>query len=270
MSNYIRPMSFGELFRSFFGVYKKAFWFLTLFTIVFLVIYFCLDYFGWKLLSSIAEESLPSNARLFLINLTDFLMPIFAVGPVLITVSSVILNRQVSFKESIQKGLSISLLLKILLVSGIFILISVFLCTWAFINTPYGWKVLNGFFLFVYIFATQIWIFFPMVIVLEKKGIFPAIGRSFSFLLRSLKNLFLIDLLIFILAVVISYPLQLLINTKALTTPAYVIVIPIITTISLTFYVLVYFETRARRENYSADELSQELGFAPLEEMISM
>jgi hypothetical protein len=117
-----------------------------------------------------------------------------------------------------------------------------------------------------------------MALVLEKKGFRQSMSRAFRLFLTNFGR----SILIFIVSAIFSIPFFLLGTFLDAMLGGFVgnmfgqnavgifYAVPFITMFAISFFVMAYYETRARRESYTVENLSQELGFAPLDEMMSM
>lgn len=182
------------------------------------------------------------------------------VGPVLLMTSNAILGKPVKAIESFRNGIFSVAFVKIA-VSSIIYLVVVFLIT-------IGFQSLTAVF-YVYILLIPLWIFTPMIILLEKKSLWDSVKRSFSILTKNLVKILQMDILVLLIYSALGAALGFLIQEMEIGfTLAFFI--PLITGFSTLPYVFVYYEFRARHENYSEELLAQELGYQPIEEMMTV
>ena len=127
------------------------------------------------------------------------------VGPVLILASNAILGRPLRVLESFRRGIFSVSFLKIAFVSIsyiVFIFLLGILVTGANFDT-------NGPLLVVlvysYLVLSPLWIFIPMIMLLEKKGLNDSIKRSFQILRKYARRIVEMDLFISLFISVIAY-----------------------------------------------------------------
>lgn len=222
-SKFIRPMNIFQVFGSVITLYLRNF----------------LPFFGINLI-------------IFLPSL--FLWGVF-VGPITIAASNAILGKPVKVGESFRQGLS-----KKAVGSLVVMLVVVYIVIAAFVIAFYNSEnsVIIPSLIVLYLVLGPLFVFYPIVILLEKRGIMPALTRTFQLyfanFLRILAILVLIGAGFLVLSLIPYWYVLLFIINPAMTL----------------LFVLTYYEYRARKENYTESTLTQELGFAPLDEMMTM
>ena len=141
---------------------------------------------------------------------------------------------------------------------------------------------------------TPIWIFYPMILLLKKKGFTESIRRMGTFISGQLKRLFQIQILSKVLTSILT-PIgmkywQNAYNILPINDPVYAQVLgwsyytvlrnyismglfftmPLTFGIMITMYVLHYYQVRAENEKFTEELLAQELGYQPVEEMMTV
>jgi hypothetical protein len=242
-SKYIRPMSFGETIGSMYRLYLK-----------------------------IMIPILLLNTLIVAMSWWVLLVGAF-VGPILIMTSNAILGKPLKVWGSFTRGIFSFAFLKIAISSiGYILLIAII-----FIPLASSLDFSVGFLLLVYayIILIPIWVFIPMIMLLEKKGLRASIKRSFQILRKNLSRILQMD--IFIIAIftfmtILGSLLALLFETTdAFAVGSILALLPFLFSgFSSLPYVFVYYEYRARHENYSEELLTEEMGYQPMEEMMSV
>ncbi len=219
------------------------------------------------------------------------------VGPVLMMTSNVILERPVNFWQSVKRGLSPGLFFKTAIVSlvyaailllpvgaldGYFAGLSRSLSdnevAYFFFVTVIGSFLLPIGFLFIYLLLLPIWVFIPMIMLLEKNGLRSSIKRSFQILSKNFRRTLQVDIFITVVFTVLASITVLASGFNLADVGGdilweiiyFVVSIACITGINSFPYVFVYYEYRARYEGYSEELLAQEMGYQPMEEMMSV
>jgi hypothetical protein len=226
-SKYIKPMGFVEIITTMFRLYFSFFLPILLLNIIIVAM-------SWWVL----------------------IVGAF-VGPVLLMTSNAILGKPLKIVESFRKGIFSAAFIKIA-VSSIIYVGAVFLLAMSF---PLEYA------LYIYIALVPLWIFTPMIILLEKKGLWDSVKRSFYILRNNLGKILQIDILILVVYTLVAVLLGFGDFSTGLIIAFF---IPLLTGFSSLPYVFVYYEFRARHENYSEELLAQELGYQPLQEMMSI
>jgi hypothetical protein len=226
-SKYIKPMGFVEIITTMFRLYFSFFLPILLLNIIIVAM-------SWWVL----------------------IVGAF-VGPVLLMTSNAILGKPLKIVESFRKGIFSAAFIKIA-VSSIIYVGAVFLLAMSF---PLEYA------LYIYIALVPLWIFTPMIILLEKKGLWDSVKRSFYILRNNLGKILQIDILILVVYTLVAALLGFGDFSTGLIIAFF---IPLLTGFSSLPYVFVYYEFRARHENYSEELLAQELGYQPLQEMMSI
>lgn len=252
-TKYIRPMGFREILGAMFRVYWKIF-------IPIIILNIIVNYF---------TLAIGLVAGLF-------------VGPVLMMASNAILGQRVKAWQSIRKGISPGLIFKIAVLSFGFILfiailaiLLLFLIMGAAPDSeiaPYVWM---GSAIYAYLLLSPIWIFVPMIMLIEQKGLRASIKRSFQILRKNFRRILLMDLFINLVLTVIAivwfllfYDPQFEPFVNFLTGVIVAFVLVSVTGLNVFPFVFVYYEYRARHENYNEELLTQEMGYQPIEEMM--
>jgi hypothetical protein len=251
LANYIRPMSFRETLGTMFRLY-------------------------WKVFIPIIVMNIIVNVITF----STFTFIGLLVGPVLIMTSNVMLGQRVKVWQSIRKGVSLGLVFKMALVSIVFLGVIVLLAmvVGGVIGGIAGSdKVGYAVGIIIYALLSPLWIFIPMIMLLEKQGLRASIQRSFQILKKNFIRVAQMDIFINLVLAVMSILLYLLVNdptqdffTNFTVGVGFAMLIAAITGFNAIPFVFVYYEFRARFENYSDALLTEELGYQPIEEMMTI
>jgi hypothetical protein len=267
-TKYIRPMSFRATIGTMYRLYLKIMVPITLLNIVVVIFLMRLS------ARFFSEDQLYGSDYLML--LTGLFAGVF-VGPILMMTSNVILRKRVKVWESLRKGISLGLFLKITLVVIVYTIILAIIGKNIYNNLYISYVVGESIFIYGYLFLSPIWVFIPMIMILEKKGLRASFKRSFQILRKNFLRILQMDIFITLIFTILA-----LILTNLEWDPAYspdinflsslsdAIVIPVIFGFNTLPYVFVYYEYRARHENYSEELLTQEMGYQPMEEMMSV
>lgn len=202
------------------------------------------------------------------------------VGPVLMMTSNAILGKPLKVLDSFRRGIFSVSFLKIAIASigyiaFIFIISVVFGMVLSGGSGNLSDAAINSlivFMLYAYVILVPIWIFVPMIMLLEKKGLRASIKRSFQILRRNFTRILQMDIFITVIFAVMVRLLSSILGADASTRLGATIIaffLPLLTGFSSLPYVFVYYEYRARRENYNEELLTQELGYEPIEEMLT-
>jgi len=261
-STYIRPMRFGEIVGSIFRLY-------------------------WKIFIPIIILNIIVNYATLSIGLFTGIF----VGPVLMMASDAILGKRLNIWGNIKKGISPGLFFKIALLSVVYItftlIVSVLillLLAWVLIAlgldtnnqtiAAAGGAIWIGATLYIYLFLSAVWVFIPMIMLLEKKGLRASVKRSFQILWRNFGRVFLMALVVNLIVTVIAIVYSVATGQPDLTSwieqgGNFAFILASIIGLNTLPYVFVYYEYRARKENFSEELLTQELGYQPIEEMMT-
>jgi len=193
------------------------------------------------------------------------------VGPVLIMASNAILGRPLKVWGSFLSGIFSFAFLKIAISSiGYILIISpIFLALVNRTDFNVGFPVL----VYSYIILLPIWVFIPMVMLLEKKGLRASIKRSFQILIKNFSRILQMDIFIVVFITVLAYLASWLLgggSDSFATGSAFALLLFLFSGFSSLPYVFVYYEYRARHENYSEELLTEEMGYQPIEEMMTV
>lgn len=260
--NLIRRMNFFQLVGGLFKIYKVSFKPLTIMTLI-------------NVLISMVLLGLADVLNTDILKYVALFLPILYAGPILVAMSNTVLGNKVSVSDSYRQGLSIGLVFQTILVALIpgIVMLLISQNTSSDSNTGIDFSVFYG----AFFLLMPVWIFFPMISQLEKKKFFPAVGRTIKLYFQNFFRIIGIILLCLVFAIpvlLVAEVIAVLIfgtneaGNAAISISPYTV--PLITMFAISLYVMAYYETRARRENFTADELSQELGFAPLDEMMTV
>jgi hypothetical protein len=234
-ARYIRPMSFGASLGSMYKLYLKIFLPIVLINLI-------LAFAGGSLLFTGAF-----------------------VGPILLMTSNAILEKPIRAMESLKKGILSITFLKIALVSFGYLLIVGLVSMVGFgVNDSAGYIILA----YVYILLTPLWIFIPMIMLLEKKGMFASIKRSFHILRKSFSRIMQVDF--FIVGIFAIMALLFIGQQDYAYITLGLVFLPLLTGFLSMPYVFVYYDYRARYEDYTEELLAQELGYEAIEEMMTV
>ena len=241
-SNFIRRMNFFQMIGAVITIYKRTFWPLTVISII----------NGLLTILALALAFIPPyvGAIIFIF------VPVLYTGPILVAMSNTVVGKKVLIMESYRSGFSVGLFFKTALVALPACLLAIIISVATSIEY---------FYLFFLVFMPS-WIFFPMVSYLEKLGFAKAYSRSNKLAFANFGR----NILIILACLAFSIPFLLLGVALGSVLVGIIIAVPFVTMLAVSLFVMAYYETRARRENYNGDALSQELGFAPLDEMMSM
>jgi len=199
------------------------------------------------------------------------------VGPVLIMTSNAILGKPLKVWGSFRKGIFSVAFLKVALssIGYVFILYVIFFKSdLIFLESSVYFPLL----IYSYIIFLPIWIFIPMILLLEKKGLRASIKRSFQILRKNFSRILQMDIfiiVIFTFMAILGSLLALLVETVETTDifaagSVFALFPFLFSGFSSLPYVFVYYEYRARHENYSEELLAQEMGYQPMEEMMNV
>lgn len=249
LTNYIRPMSFRETVGLMFRLY-------------------------WKVFIPIIVMNIIINV----ISLSVFTFIGVLVGPVLIMTSNVMLGQRVKVWQSIKKGVSLGLIIKMAVVSivflGIIVLVAILVggATAAIFNDNIGAAI--G--IIIYALLSPLWIFIPMIMLLEKQGMFVSIRRSFQILRKNFTRVVQMDLFVNLVLAVLSVLFAPIFPDPSGAAASFengviaAMIVGAITSFNVFPFVFVYYDYRARFENYSDALLTEELGYQPIEEMMTI
>ncbi len=241
-SKYIRPMSFGETIGTMYRLYVR-------FMVPILVLNILIAVMSWWVL----------------------LVGAF-VGPVLMMTSNAILGKSPKVWDSFRRGIISVSFLKIAVVSIVYIvliLIAALLAGALNKEMAAGLPML----IYPYLFLSPLWIFIPMIMLLEKKGLRASIRRSFQILRKDFSRILQMDIFITLFFIVIAFLWALLGGLSAdnfAVGSVVALFLTLITGFASMPYVFVYYEYRARYENYTEELLTEELGYQPIEEMLTV
>ena len=237
ISRYIRPMSFGETLGS---------------------------------MSRLAFKIIGPAALLYLVLIPiSFLGTVATAGPVLIMISNAILGKRLKLWNSIRTGIFSVSFLKIAVLSfGSSIMIGIF----SYVLFPGLASTDTGFFIpytAFHIILDPILIFIPMIMLLEKKGLRVSTKRSFQILRKNLPR---ITQMVIFISLIYGVMIVLLLLAQIDMGSAFLVAYTLATLTGFTTlpYVFMYYEYRARHENYSEELLTQEMGYQPMEEMMNV
>lgn len=287
-TKYIRPMGFGEFFRVSLNLFVRTIW--PLWMIYLLIVFTFNPVFRWFFINFVPTEwqRVAWDLHVF----AFILLPAFFIGPAMLTISNVILERPKKTVANFRLGMSLSMIFKILMFySPVLILIPLL---------RYSIRASSGmlFLLFTIplLFFTPIWVFYPIALLLEKKNVVDSVRRIRTFVSGQFKRLLQIQLLL-ILFIALITPFALYYaeyysmtvdkisylefissaTSKALfgaladfLSDALFLAMPLPLGFAITMYVLHYYQVRAVKENYSEELLAQELGYQPIEEMMTV
>lgn len=234
-SNYIRPMSFREIIGSAFRVFIKI-----------LVPAFFLNF--------------------FLTLLGAFVGMIAIAGPTLLVSSNAILGKRLKIWDSVRKGMFSITFLKILALSSIVTFIYV-LIVLPIMNSNDNLGITLVYIL--HIILDPMLIYIPMIMFLEKKGLRASIRRSFQVLRANFSRT--VGMIILMVAILLAITFIFMAASQAFA-DALLYAYLIMTYLGLTVlpYVFLYYEYRARHENYNEELLTQELGYLTMDEMMTV
>ena len=308
-SKYIRPMSFGELVRSVLGIFIKTVWPIWL---IYILITFAYDpVFSWAF--GYALQSVPGSDPVSIgwvtavwdLHLLPFIiLPAFFIGPSMLTISNIVLVKRKKTFTNFLKGTSFGMIFKILLFF-LPILILLPVLRYAHVEGLQPFQKFGTLFLLFTIpllLLMPVWVFYPMIILLEKKNILESIKRIPAFVSGQFKRLLQIQILLILLTVLVI-PLGIYYNDYYsslvyIDYPSFPVfissihsfgdlkwgytmladyianslfyVMPLIFGFAISMYVLYYYQVRAEKENFTEELLAQELGYQLVEEMMTV
>lgn len=194
------------------------------------------------------------------------------VGPVLMMTSNAILGKSPRVWDSFRRGIISVSFLKIAVVSIVYIVLILIAAIMAgALDREIGAGL--PMLIYPYLFLSPLWIFIPMIMLLEKKGLRASIRRSFQILRKDFWRILQMDVFITLFFIVIASLWALLAGFNAenfAVGSAIALLLTLITGFASMPYVFVYYEYRARYENYSEELLTEELGYQPIEEMLTV
>jgi hypothetical protein len=281
-------MDTGELIRAALKMYWKSFWPLwAIFTPISL---------GFDLLFKwfTSRTQIPEAIWGFYFLIMIFLPALF-IGPAMLNISNVILERPGKTLTSFGRGMSPGMILKIFLFfAPVIVLILILrygnIPGLSIIFTQFG--VLFLIFNIPLLFLTPLWIFYPMILLLEKKSILQSVRRLRIFASGQFRKLVPIQVLLVLITVILIplggyiyrsiYPEEFSTLVTGVLEDQhwaylpwiisnclfYIVTIPF--GIGITTYVLHYYQVRAAKENFNEELLAQELGYQPIEEMMTV
>jgi len=292
-STYIRPMNFGEWIRSTLRIYAIAFW---PFWAIVILIFFTLD----QLYIAYWSSGSATNEIINLLLLGFALLPVFFVGSAMLTISNIVLARPKKTLTSFTKGMSLGMILKIFLfLSPLLILMLIIGLRAGFNFWPWSYLM----FTVPFLFFTPVWVFYPMILLLEKKSFFESIRRTKTFISGQIKRLLQIQILLILLTVLViplgikyylimyhqmpffelfrdfaavgfgyseKYQMNGLFFLADRIAGGLYYVVPLVLGFGICAYVLHYYQVRAEKENFNEELLTQELGYQPMEEMMTV
>lgn len=248
-SNYIRKMNIFQLFTTTVVLAFKNFWPLTVINVI-----------TW----------IPS--------LFYTLMGLF-MGPTLIAASNAILGRPIKVADSFKRGMSPKYLWQfvLVLIPAFIIILLLNDPLFAFFDGIFDFSIYEEgfgdiFTLFLlYFLLFPLYVFFPMAHFLEKLSFRSALKRTFQIIRGNWLRILLVTVLFFVFWPIYNYTLgyQLFLWFGSDLLSVYILVFILVPFISL-FYMLMYYEYRARNENYSEEILAQEMGYQPMQEMMTV
>jgi len=278
VSSYVRPMNTRELFGSAFRLYRKHFFgifFINLISALMLSLLVIITSFVVYLKGGYINEN---NGILTTVLVGT--AQIIASAPTLIAVSNAILGRPINLRNIYLRVLSLELVWKLFVISTFFTLIMlpsnilalvvptsenpVMLCLVCFISP------------FIFLLALCIApysTFSSAVAVLEKRNIIQSVRRAFflssGHMLRILFNYIILWKIPFtIIIFLISFIFALIAENLLILYFAIYIVVLFIVPFDTLLCILLYYDIRARKENYSETLLAEEMGYESVGEMI--
>lgn len=243
-TKYIRPMSFFETLGSMYRLYLKIMFPILLLNIILVIM-------SWWVL----------------------IVGAF-VGPVLMMTSNAILGKPLKVWDSFRRGIFSVSFLKIAIASiGYIILISIpAIVALAFSTTDASIDASMVFSMYVYLILIPIWVFIPMIMLLEKKGLRASIKRSFRIVRKNFFRILQMDIFLIVIVTLMASFLNIIFEENAFSSLGVLIAffMGLISGFSVLPYVFIYYEYRARHEDYSEELLTQEMGYESMEEMMSV
>ncbi len=304
INSYVRAMGSWDLFRSAFRIYRRYFWALILIHLVLVVTKFLTDGLNHSLFFGSALRSVPgesqSGSLLPWLGAYLLLQPLvvnFTTAAAVVLVSNAVVGRQVSLSHAFQRVLSGRLAGRLLVGSlaisfpGIILIFFLFLL-WVVselfggLGTSCFWVLGLVVVLVLLIVLVRIGFFIP-VLVLEKQGVRQGFRRSFSLTRHSFWRILWQYILVFYLPYFVistAGPLLLffyfsgseltgvggdIIVGVCLAIP-FLVVTTLLVPLGSLILLLLYYNARARQENYSVDNLADDLGFQPIGEAASI
>ena len=233
----------------------------------------------WQMIGTMYRLYLKMMVPIIILNLLvnyltvgiGILVGIF-VGPVLMMASNAMLGQRVKALQSIKKGIAPGLFLKIALVSITYLLL-VLLATIPFLGQDVSLVI--ALYMMLYLFLAPLWIFIPMIMILEKLGLRASIRRSFQILRKNFGRILMMDMFVIAICLIIAFGFASIAGDPDpmlnFATGAYVAwFLASVTGFNALPYVFVYYEYRARKENYTEQLMTEEMGYQPIEEMMTV
>lgn len=246
-SKYIRPMSFPETIATMYRLYLKFMFPILILNIIIVAM-------SWWVLVAGAF-----------------------VGPVLMMASNTILGRPPKVWESFRKGIFSVAFLKVAFVSISYIvfifIVFLLIGSTGVVGDIAEISIGAPLLVYSYLFFSPLWIFIPMIMLIEKKGLRASVKRSFQILRNDFARIIQMDIFITAFLLIVAYALTPLMGGTRDdfgVSSLIGIFLPLITGFSSLPYVFVYYEYRARQENYNEELLTQEMGYQPIEEMMTV
>jgi hypothetical protein len=293
-------MNTGELYRSAFSLYRMHFKKLFLINLVQVAAMFFLGIFGFIIgamggLASIATGNKIWIALAYLISLVPSVIGVFVSAAMLFAISNAVLGRPIHARESYRRAWSVELLWKLLVLSIPFVILSAgislilqFLAGYPFLLLcflPFEYLILT--------ISAIMMTFLSPIAVLEKRGILSSVGRLFSLFVGNIGRLLLnyglfwfipVYILSIVLTFIFAFPIGMIV-TSSMTDPVaaqqvnmsvgtvigFLVSLPItmfITPFGTLLSILLYYDTRARKENYNETLLAEEMGQELIPELI--
>lgn len=255
---FVRPMKFWELFKIGFSLLRRHLWLLVAINILPAVIIF-------------AGAFLPAGSLLgAMLTLIAYIFQYFAIAMTLLLASNMALGRTVNLRNAWNQARSGALFRRLLAASFWLIVLAVILLIVAQINSVIE--------LLVYVFAiVLLCALFMMscIAILEKRSGFHTVQRAVLFTFRNFWRIAFSLLVMFIIVGIV--PTVVLAPIIAFDNPIIILLLLLlflfVTALMMAFQnltvVLLYYEIRARKENYNEEILAQDMGYQASIEMMS-
>ena len=285
--NFVRPMGFWELFGVGFKIFLRHFWLFVALTGVPAIFSFVGAGLGQSTDATQTQKLIG-----LIIQLLGIVLSFFSVAITLLVASYITIGQTINLKYIAKQALSgalfrklVSVSLVIALPTGIVTIIYVVLMfglltgSSSISNSTAQLLLIAIFcglilaFPLLIIFLTSATFFTSCVAVLEKRSVGDTIRRAWSLTLFNYWRIVFSLIVFFILILIMQFSVLPLLLAKSglliiLFTLVYLLVLASISSFQNLTIVLLYYEIRARKENYNKTLLAQEMGYASITEMI--
>lgn len=261
--NFVRPMKFWELFKVGFRILSQHMWLLVAINILPSIFIFA----GSLMTDKSGIPTVPG----FILILIGYVFQYLSIAMTLLIASDITLGRTVNLRNALNQARSSALFRRLLAASFWFIVLAAILLLAALAIDSFPLWVFVAVVLIVVVCA-----FFLMscVAILEKRSGFHTVKRSVLFTFRNFGRIALSLLVMFLIVIVLPQVVltPIVVADNALIILFLFVLYLFVTALVMAFQnlivVLLYYEIRARKENYSEELLAQDLGYQASIEMM--